>query len=142
MSKINFQLPITHSYIARVANRFQTNVSRRAKQWEIPIPQLQICTKLNNFVHFWGWGGGSAYPLLGNFQKKGYGNRLVGMIENLKNQGRARSMGRVVLKLDHPEINLVLDEKVWLSISWIITIDTKNQQFSCFRILDEEKLDC
>ena len=47
-----------------------------------------------------------------SLKKKGYGNRLVGMIENLKNQGRARSMGRVVLKLDHPEINLVLDEKV------------------------------
>ena len=47
-----------------------------------------------------------------SLKKKGYGNRLVGMIENFKNQGRARSMGRVVLKLDHPEINLVLDEKV------------------------------
>ena len=47
-----------------------------------------------------------------SLKKKGYGNRLVGMIENLKNLGRARSMGRVVLKLDHPEINLVLDEKV------------------------------
>ena len=34
------------------------------------------------------------------------------MIKFLKNQGRARSMGRVGLKLDHLEINLVLDEKV------------------------------
>ena len=49
------------------------------------------------------------------------------MIEKLKNQGRVRSMGRVVLKLDHPEINLVLDEKVWLSISWIIRQVVDNQ---------------
>ena len=67
MSKISFQLPITHSYIARVANRFQTNVSRRAKQWEIPIPQLQVCTKWNNFVHFWGWGGGVRLSSAGKF---------------------------------------------------------------------------